>query len=505
MSANLNKRTSSVKPSLGIRRLSIKPIVNSAIISCAFFTSLLYGQDNNRNVLPDIGAAGISVLSIEKERQVGDAMMRQLRATQPIIHDPILNEYINDLGNRMVRNANDVNYSFKFFFLNNNELNAFAFFGGHIGIHTGLLTAADTESELASVVAHEISHVTQRHLARRIESQQQSQSLTTAGLISGVLLTLINPTVGMAALSTSMAASQQAAINYTRGNEKEADRVGIRLLVDSGFDPMGAPNFFSKMAETYRYTSKPPAMLLTHPLPESRIADARVRAQNYNNRVIAPSLAFHLAKARIEARYQGEAKNNILLFKSRINKRQYAFKAAAKYALAVAYFENKEYEKSKKILLELLETDNHNLFYIDVLTDIYINTKQFDDALEMLSKLNNLMPNNQVVALNYSNALIEAERYAEAETLLEDYLILQPNSYIAHDLLVTVYRKQKKMAMMHATKAEILALLGGFSRAVDELQTGYNFADDAPLVRKRIKARILQFQSQEEKLKRLSK
>ncbi|MDO6428404.1 M48 family metalloprotease [Thalassotalea sp. 1_MG-2023] len=505
MSANLNKIISSMKSSRSIHRFCIKPILHSALISYALFTTHIHGQENNRNALPDIGAAGISVLSIEKERQVGDAMMRQLRATQPIVHDPILNEYINDLGNRMVRNANDVNYSFKFFFLNNQELNAFAFFGGHIGIHTGLLAAADTESELASVVAHEISHITQRHLARRIETQQQNQTLSTAGLISGVLLTLINPTVGMAALSTSMAASQQAAINYTRGNEKEADRVGIRLLVDSGFDPMGAPNFFGKMAETYRYTSKPPAMLLTHPLPESRISDARVRAQNYNTRNVRPSLAFHLAKARIEARYQGEAKNNILTFKKRINKKQYAFKAAAEYALAVAYFENKEYEKSQQILLDLLAADEHNLFYIDVLTDIYINTKKFDAAFELLSKLNKLMPNNQVVALNYSNALIEAEKYAEAETLLEDYLILQPDSYIAHDLLVTVYRKQKKMAMMHATKAEILALLGGFSRAVDELQTGYNFADESPLIRKRIKARILQFQSQEEKLKRLSK
>ncbi|WP_286235516.1 beta-barrel assembly-enhancing protease [Thalassotalea sediminis] len=485
-------------------RSPFKSLIHSALLTCAFFSSQLTAQDNNKNTLPSIGGAGLSALSIEKERQVGDAMMRQLRATQPIVHDPILIEYINDLGNRMVRNATNVNYNFKFFFLNNQELNAFAFFGGHIGIHTGLLTAADTESELASVVAHEISHVTQRHLARRLESQQQSQSLTTAGLISGILLTLVNPTVGMAALSTSLAASQQAAINYTRGNEKEADRVGIKLLVDSGFDPMGAPNFFGKMAETYRYTSKPPAMLLTHPLPEARIAEARVRAQNYRPRVITPSLAFYLAKARIEARYQGEAKNNILLFKKRIDKKQYTFKSAAEYALAVAYFENKEYEKAKQILLSLLKEDEHNLFYIDVLTDVYISTKQFDNAITMLTKMNALMPNNQVVVLNYANVLIEAEKFPQAEVLLEEFLILNPNSYIAYDLLTIAYRKQDKMAMMHATKAEILALLGGFSRAVDELQTGYNYADDAPLIRKRIKARILQFQSQEEKLKRLS-
>ena len=461
-------------------------------------------KNHGKNKLPEIGAAGFSALSIDKERLIGEAMMKHLRASQPIVNDPVLIEYINDLGNRMVRNAHDVHYNFQFFLVNNKELNAFAFFGGHIGIHTGLLTTADTESELASVVAHEISHVTQRHLARKMEAQNRNQPLTMAGMISGVLLTLINPTVGMAALSTSMAASQQASINYTRTNEKEADRVGIQLLANSGFDPMGAPNFFGKMAEQYRYTSKPPAMLLTHPLPESRISDARVRAQNFPARQIRASLDFELAKARIKSRYEGNAQDNIKIYLKDIEKQRYSYKQAAQYGLAIAYFENKEYQKSLKIINSLISEDNNNLFYIDLLTDIHINTKNFTPALEKLKELNLLMPNNQVVTLNYANILNEAESFQQAETLLQDFLLIQPDNFVAHDLLTETYRKQNKMAMMHATKAEVFALLGGYSRAVDELQTGYNFADDKPLVKKRIKARIIQLQEQENKLKRLN-
>ena len=153
-------------------------------------------------------------------------MMQQIRAQGGIINDPILIEYINDLGNSLVKNAQDVNYSFEFFIVNNPELNAFAFFGGHIGIHSGLITTADTESELASVIAHEISHVTQRHLARRIEAQSRTQPLTMAGVVSGIILAMINPAVGMAALSTSMAASQQFSINYTRINLFRTSRKG---------------------------------------------------------------------------------------------------------------------------------------------------------------------------------------------------------------------------------------------------------------------------------------
>jgi predicted Zn-dependent protease len=474
-----------------------------ALIGCTFAFNVDANNQNNKNKLPEIGISGFSVLSLEKERQIGQAMMRQLRASQPLVQDPVLIEYINHLGNQLVKNAQDINYAFDFFLINNNELNAFAFFGGHVGIHTGLLTTADNESELASVIAHEISHVTQRHLARRLESQSRSQSLTMAGMVSGILLALVNPTVGMAALSASMAASQQASINYTRGNEKEADRVGIALLANSNFDPQGAPSFFSKMSEKYRYVSKPPAMLLTHPLPESRIADARQRAHNFPIRHLAPSLQFELAKARIQARYQGNSKDNITYFQQQLKKKVYTLKAAAEYGLAVSYFENKQYKPAKEILESLQQEDKHNLFYIDVLTDVYLALNENDKALTMLSNLALYMPYNQVISLNYSNALLESENYEKAATVLQDFLLVNPDNFIAYDILTSVYRKQKKLGLMHTAKAEVFALLGAYDKAVDELQTSYNLVDEQPLLQKRIKARILQFQEQQNRLKRL--
>ncbi len=484
--------------------LKLKPLALAAMITGLLSSPHSLSEQNDRNKLPEIGAAGASVLSIDKERQIGDIMMRQVRSSQPLLSDPVLDEYINHLGNHMVKNAKDVNYSFKFFLIRNDDLNAFAFFGGHIGVHTGLITTADNESELASVIAHEISHVTQRHLARHLEDKSKSQTLTMAGMISGVLLTLVNPSLGMAALSTSMAASQQASINYTRSNEKEADRVGIALLAHSGFDPEGAANFFGKMAEKYRYKSMPPAMLLTHPLSEARITDARLRAHNFSPVNLPPNLNFELTKARIQARYEGDPVRNIAEFKKQHDKRSYALLEANQYGLALSYFENKDYKQAAKILHKLQKNDPNNLFYIDVLSDLYIQTKQFDTAIKMLARLNDLMPNNQVVTLNYANVLQEAEKYSEAQLLLQDFLLVKQESFIAYDLLTTIYRKQDKKALMHMAKAEVIALHGGFSRAVDEMQTAYTFAkDEQKLVKKRIKARILQIQDQEDKIKRL--
>ncbi len=467
------------------------------------FDAVAFNKQNDKNKLPDIGISGYSVLSTDKELQIGQAMMRQLRASQPLIQDPVLNEYINHLGNTLVKNAQGVNYAFEFFLINNDELNAFAFFGGHVGIHSGLVTTADTESELASVIAHEISHVTQRHLARRLESQSQTQGLTMAAMLSSVLLTLVNPTVGMAALSASMAATQQASINYTRGNEKEADRVGIALLARSNFNPQGAASFFSKMSEKYRYASKPPAMLLTHPIPEARITDARQRALSYPVRPLPPSLDFELTKARIKSRYQGDAKSNISYFQQQLKKQRYNIKEAAQYGLALSLFEDKKSIEAQQLLETLRKNDKNNLFYVDALTDVYIANQQTDKAIKMLERLNLFMPNNQVISLNYANALISNKKYDQAAQILQDFLLVNPGDFIAYDLLTSLHRSQGNMGLMHMNKAEVLALLGAYSKAVDELQTGYTFLEKQPLMQKRIKARILQFQEEKNRLKRL--
>jgi len=485
---------------------NLKPLFIGLLLTVAISvaTSLnVNAVESNKNRLPDIGISGYSVLSIDKELQIGKAMMRQLRGSQPLIHDPVLTEYINHLGNTLVRNAQGVNYSFEFFLINNKELNAFAFFGGHVGIHSGLVTTASTESELAAVLAHEISHVTQRHLARRLESQSQTQGITMAAMLSSVLISLVNPTVGMAALSATMAMSQQASINYTRGNEKEADNVGIALLANSDFDPQGAASFFSKLSEKYRYASKPPAMLLTHPLPESRISDARQRALNYPSRQLPPSLYFELTKSRIQARYEGDTKSNIIDFKRQLDKKRYALKEAAMYGLALSYFENKQTVQALALLEELLKNDKNNLFYVDALTDVYIANNQATDALNMLKELNLFMPNNQVVSLNYANALISVKKYDDAAEILQDFLSVNPGNFIAYDLLTNLSRDQKKTGLMHMYKAEVYALLGGYSKAVDELQTSYSFLEEQPLMQKRVKARILQLQEEEKRLKRL--
>lgn len=477
-----------------------------AIILVSLISVSLHAQvldDRQRNALPEIGVVAADVISIDKEMQIGDILMRQLRGQAPIVSDPLLDEYLQDLGNRLVANAENVKFPFKFFLLNSPDINAFAFFGGHIGVHTGLIFNADNESELASVLAHEVAHVTQRHIARKIQAQQKSSPLQIASLFGSILLAIANPEAGMAAISATSAASQQASINYTRSNEKEADRIGIQVLAQSGYDPKAAASFFGKLAEKYRLRSTPFAYLLTHPLPQSRIADARSRAASYKVRQVSSRLSFHLAKTRIIARYYGNAKDNITYFKTALEKGAYAFEQAAYYGLALAYFANEQYPQAKQIIDRLRKQDPENLFYIDTYTDIALAQKRFSDAIALLTEQAKRAPRNKVITLNLANSLMENDQIDRATELLKDFLLVNPSNMLALQMLSEAYGKTRNMLEMHQSKAEVYALAAAYPRAIDELHTAYNFAGDKQLEKQRIRARINQFRDQIDRLKNL--
>ncbi|PKG97444.1 M48 family metalloprotease [Paraglaciecola sp. MB-3u-78] len=483
----------------------IKPIASIVVSALSIFLlgTMSVSAVNKKNDLPEIGVVASSAISLDKEVLIGDALMRQLRGQAPIINDPLLDEYIQDIGNRLVAQADNVKFPYKFFILNSPDINAFAFFGGHIGIHTGLIFNARNESELASVLAHEVSHVTQRHIARSIEARQKSSPLQIASLLGSILVAVVNPEAGMAALSVSNAASAQSSINYTRQNEKEADRVGIGILAEAGFDPNGASSFFGILAEKNRLKSSPLAFLLTHPLPESRIADARTRAASFRPREIPESINFHLAKTRIIARYYANPKRNIEYFSDILQKQSYVFKQAAEYGLVLSYLANEQFEPALKLIDMLLEKYPDNLFYLDTYTDIAIEMNQHQKAIDKLSAQIVHAPFNQVLTLNLANVLIKFGNFERSISLLKDYLLINPDNMLAYDLLSDAYRISEQKLEMHQVKAEVYALVAAYPRAIDELHTAYNYADERNIEKQRIRARIEQFRTAQERLQTL--
>lgn len=477
--------------------------VFSALITLSVLSSApLKAQTSFK--LPDLGTSALQALPLEKEQAIGEVMMMQIRGSSPVVSDPVLDEYLTTLGRKLVANASDVRFPFTFFWINNPEINAFAFYGGHVGVHTGLMAQSDSESQFASVLGHEIAHVTQRHLARRIQQQQDNSALTIAGLIAGVLATVISPDAGIAIISANQTQAAFSQLTHSRSAEQEADRIGMQTLNNAGFDPYASSEFLTKLAAQIRYKYKPPAFLLTHPLPESRVSDVRLRAQQFEKRQYPQSLEFNLAKSRVIARYHHKPADAENLFRKLIKENTFYNSTALKYGLGISLLDQKKYAEAATVLNELLAADPKNLFYIDTYTDLLIGQNKASDAVTFLAALHDNRPNNQVITLNYANAALEAKQYDLAERLLKSFLLEKPEHNLAKQLITDVYKKQNNLASYHEANAGVLAQYGAYLKAADEVQKALNFVEPKELVKQqRLKALLTQYRQMQKELARL--
>ncbi len=418
--------------------------------------------------LPSLGVTAASTLSISQEIAFGDAYMRALRAHAPIINDPILNEYINQLGYQLVASSEDVRTPFLFFLLTDPDINASAFLGGNIALNSGLFLHTKTESEFASVVAHEIAHVTQRHLARRMESQDRASPATMAAMLGSVLLTVAAPQAGIAAMQATGALSIQGQLNHTRANEIEADQFGLKSLMNAGFNPYAMPTFFERLADQSRHSSKPPAMLLTHPLPESRISDSRIRVQDYPEKKILSSLEYHLAKARVLVRHLNYSQKTVKTWLINQRKEQTALPITAEhYLLSLLALDNGELDQAEKYLKPLLEHDPNNRFYLDLITDIDIQKKRPDIAIQRLNQARKYTPENATLRLNLINAHLENNDPKAAESLLIRYTSDHPTDTNGWYLLMKAHANQQQRDGELAAQGEIKALNGKWQQAIN--------------------------------------
>jgi predicted Zn-dependent protease len=262
--------------------------------------------------LPDMGSPADAVLSKNDEAQIGAAIMRQINASGMVIKDPQVTEYVSAIGHRVAAHANNGDYKFTFFVVDDPTINAFALPGGYIGVHTGLLEATRTEDELAGVLAHEIAHVTQRHIARAVTANKRQSMLSTAIMLGAMIAGALGGVDGDAmqgAIAVAQGTAAQAQINFTRIHEHEADRVGMSALANAGFDPDGMASFFEVISRsTSPVESRMPEFLRTHPVSSSRIAEARSRARSYPSVNTEDSINYGIARARlVVARYEQPA------------------------------------------------------------------------------------------------------------------------------------------------------------------------------------------------------
>lgn len=434
---------------------------------CAALLQAAPAADYN---LPDIGTAGIRGLTVQREEQVGRYYTRMVRGNMPVVDDPVMNEYMRSVGNKLVMNADNVRFPFRFFIISNPALNASAFLGGVVNVHTGLFHYADSVDEFASVIAHEITHVTQRHIARFIESQSRKSSLTLAGMIGSVAMSIINPAVGMAALSGTMGVSAQSSINFTRENEAEADRIGLELLYRAGYNPAAMSDMFKKLMSG-QGSAAAYAMLMDHPLSQTRAAEAAARAAQYPARRNSKSAEYEFARARTDVRYMQVTDYTALKEHLEANPEQRS-RYYRNYALALVCFELKQYNQAREYLSAL--GMNNNIFVLDLLTDLDLESHNYQSAISRLNQAYTRMPSNEAVVINLANALIRAGQHKKALSILKKFADKHPENSLALQLMSEAYLKSGDRCSALQSSAGLFALSGNYNRAMNAYNEAMN-------------------------------
>jgi len=253
-------------------------------LSCAVGLPLAHAQSQG---LPDIGSSAGELLTPARQAEYGAMFKRELRNYGYLLDDPLMDQWLDDVGRPLGAASAMPRQNYTFFMLRDRQINAFATLGGYIGMNAGLVLMAEREDEVAAVLAHEVAHVTQQHVLRGVERAQRDQIPILLGMLAAVIAAQQagGDSAGeatMASITSAMGLMQQRQINYTRANESEADRLGIRTLARSGYDVDAMAGTFQRMEAATRSNTggyQTPEFLRTHPVNVTRISEAKQRAE----------------------------------------------------------------------------------------------------------------------------------------------------------------------------------------------------------------------------------
>lgn len=394
----------------------IVPVIATAVLALAAAAPAAA-----QSQLPSIGDPVDRALTPRQEAEIGREMMARARQQLAINQDPEIAAYVDSVGRRLARHADSTPVDgFTFFVIHDPRINAFAAPGGYIGIHSGLMLRADNEAQLAGVLAHELTHVTQRHIAQAYAASQRNSYKTLAAVLAGIILGAQDPDAGQAAIATGIAAERQRQINYTRANEYEADRLGIRVLADAGYDPSGMAEMFEILMEGAGSSADAvPEYLRTHPLSANRIAEAQDRAARMDaTGTRRDTLRFHLMRARLQVEEADDPGRLADRWQAEDPPAGEHAAAARRYGLALLALRDGRPREAAEALRALLGGERDNLHYGLALVRAERALGDFDAARETWRRIRSLYPSSYPAAATGAELMLAADRPGEALELM---------------------------------------------------------------------------------------
>lgn len=472
----------------------LKQILVTIVVATISMSSI---AQTGRVNLPELGNSASDILSNSEEREYAAGLIRQLRAYELLIEDPLINDFFSDMGFNLASRSDQPEAAFTFVVLDQSVINAFAAPGGVIALHSGLILLADSQDEVAGVLSHEIAHITQLHMYRAFEKGKTMNIISMLAMMGLILASGGNSEVITGAVMGAQAVAAQAQINFTRHNEIEADRVGIRTLSASGYDPQGMADFFEKMGQTSRANGEgPPEFLRTHPVTVNRIAEAESRIANLPPMEPAEGRRFYIVQARIRALLEKDANKAINHFKTELEKPLTdARKNGNLYGLAIARQKNSEYDEAEAILSGLLEKEPSRLAFQLQMANLHLGRGNHQQAIDSLADLYHTFPGNQAIALEYARALLDqntAELAATASVVLRQQLVTRKTN----PTLYALYARAANLAGDEVRATEAIAesyyQRGGTEEAITQLESLVKRSDLDYYQRARVNARLME-------------
>lgn len=438
---------------------------------------LLFAQPVQAASLPDLGDASQAGLSPADEARLGSEIMQQIRQQPDYYDDPELTDYLESIGYRLVANCDENEQTFHFFAIRDRTLNAFSLPGGYVAVHTGLIEATQNESELAGVLGHEISHVTQHHMARMLE-QQHKELLPSIGMLAlSILAARSNPNVAGGALAASQGAMLQNQLDFSRNNEREADRLGIETMSRAGFDPRGMVSFFQRLQHYDRLDeNSSQAYLRTHPLTSERIADMQNRVAQMPARTVSNSLEYDLLRVRLRVLALPPAAA-IAVQHREIDNHLYSGLLAEHYGLALALLRDRRFSQAENEYLALAQYHQHSPILDMLGADIRQSAGDFAGALARYQTAWQHYPNYRPLAYRYSEALLNQGQPQAALSIIDAALEQYPHDHALHQLQSRCYAAQNRDFLRHYAQARALHELGQTDQAIEQLQLALKTRD----------------------------
>lgn len=472
-----------------------------AVVVTFLASGFAYGSD-----LPDLGESSRAELSPQLERRIGESIMNQIRLREPsYVDDPEINDYLARLGRRLVEASDNPTGEFHFFAIRDSTVNAFAMFGGFIGVNTGTILTAQSESELAGVIAHEIAHVTQNHLARQIAKEKQNTIPSLIAMAVGILAARSNTSVAAGAITSVQAGLIQSQLAYTRDFEREADRMGYQSLEKAGFDVRGMGEFFERLQKAGRlYENNAPVYLRSHPLTVERLSDMQNRAQESPYRQVVSSLDFHLVRAKLRAQ-SGTPKEAVAEFEKLLLERKYVSQAAVQYGLSYALMRSRDVEGARRASENLRALTESSPILAGLAAEIGVASGDMAGAHGIYRQALQRFPQAKSLVYGYADSLYAAGSYPQALSFLEAQLQRDSADFRLHGLQARTFAAMGKRLQQHRAQAEYYFLQGQLGQAIEQLQFAQKDTDGNFYEQSAVDARLRELrklQMEEDKRKR---